>query len=83
MTLNVELPDDETVALNAKAKAYGMSAEQYVRRMIENDLAPEWLRASWESAHVHGLDNLSLAEIDLEISAARKARHPRRAESAE
>lgn len=83
MTLNIELLDEETLALNAKAVACGMSAEQYVRRVIENDLAPEWLRESWKSAHAHALDELSLEDIDLETAAAKKSRHERNAETAE
>jgi hypothetical protein len=38
------------------------------------DLAPEWLRKSWESSRQSGLDRLSMDEIDAEIAAARKAR---------
>ncbi len=36
--------------------------------------APAWLRESWESAKQHGLDQLSMDEIDAEITAARSAR---------
>jgi hypothetical protein len=39
-----------------------------------SDVAPEWLRQSWESAETLGIDRLSMEEIDAEIDAARKAR---------
>jgi plasmid stability protein len=74
MTLTIELPDEQTQTLKAKAMVRGISAEQYARQVLEQDLAPEWLRKSWESAKQSGLDRLSLDEIDAEIAAARKAR---------
>jgi hypothetical protein len=36
--------------------------------------APEWLQRSWDSARQLELDRLTMEEIDLEISCARKAR---------
>jgi len=74
MTLTIQLPDDQTAALAAKARAQGLSAEEYARLVLEHDLAPEWLRKSWESARQAGLDRLSMDEIDGEIAAARMAR---------
>jgi plasmid stability protein len=74
MTLTIDLPDAEVTALTAKARARGVSAEQYARQVLERDLAPEWLRRSWESSVQAGLDQLSMDEIDAEIAAARKAR---------
>jgi plasmid stability protein len=74
MTLTIDLPDAEVTALAAKARARGVSAEQYARQVLERDLAPEWLRRSWESSVQAGLDQLSMDEIDAEIAAARKAR---------
>ncbi len=43
MTLNIELPDEKTAALAAKARTQGLSAEQYARQVLEHDLesAPE------------------------------------------
>jgi hypothetical protein len=38
MTLILELPDNKDAALKAKAQAQGMSAEQYVERMLDHDL---------------------------------------------
>jgi hypothetical protein len=43
-------------------------------QVLEQDLAPEWLRKSWASAKEAGLDQHSMEEIDAEIAAARKAR---------
>ncbi len=74
MNLTIELPDEDVQALKAKATARGVSAEQYVLQVLEQDLAPEWLRKSWASAKETGLDQLSMEEIDAEIAAARKAR---------
>jgi plasmid stability protein len=74
MTLKINLPDETTAALTAKARAKGLSAEDYARQVLEQDLAPEWLQKSWASAREAGLDQLSMDEIDAEIAAARKAR---------
>lgn len=41
---------------------------------VPSAAVPEWLQKSWESAKHQGLDQLSVDEIDAEISAARKAR---------
>jgi plasmid stability protein len=78
MTLTIDLPDEQTAALAAKARAQGLSTEQYVRQLLQQDLVPEWLQASWQSARETGLDQLSMDEIDAEIAAARKARRESR-----
>ena len=78
MTLTIDLPDEQTLVLKAKAKAQGVSTEQYARKVLEHDLAPDRLRESWESAKETGLDRLSMDEIDAEIAAARKARREER-----
>ena len=78
MTLTIDLPDEQTAALAAKARAHGLSAEQYVRQVLEHDLAPEWLQKSWKTSREAGLDQLSGDEIDAEIAAARKARRESR-----
>jgi hypothetical protein len=77
VTLTIDLPDAEITALAAKARARGVSAEEYARQVLEHDLAPDWLRRSWESAAQAGLNPLSMDEIDAEIAAARKARRER------
>ncbi|MGA2593548.1 MAG: hypothetical protein ABSH32_26835 [Bryobacteraceae bacterium] len=78
MTLTIDLPDAEVSALAAKARARGVSAEAYARQVLERDLAPDWLRGSWETATQAGLSQLSMDEIDAEIAAARKARRESR-----
>jgi plasmid stability protein len=78
MTLIINLPDEQTAALAARARAQGLSAEEYARQVLEHDLAPEWLQKSWASSTQAGLDQLSMDEIDTEIVAARKARHESR-----
>jgi hypothetical protein len=78
VTLTIDLPDQETLTLIAKAKALGLSAEQYARQVLEHDLAPDWLRHSWATAKQTGVDRLSMDEIDAEIAAARLARREHR-----
>ena len=73
-SLTIELPEEQNAALAAKARAKGLSAEQYARQVLEHDLVPQWLQKSWASAREAGLDQLSPEEVDAEISAARKAR---------
>jgi plasmid stability protein len=74
MNLTIKLPDEDVPALKVKATARGVSAEQYALDVLEQDLAPEWLRKSWASAKEAGLDQLSMDEIEAEIASARKAR---------
>jgi plasmid stability protein len=80
MTLTIDLPDEQSAALAAKARARGLSTEQYARQVLENDIAPEWLQKSWESSRQEGLDQISGEEIDAEIAAARKARREARSQ---
>ena len=74
MTLIIDLPDEQTAALASKARAKGLSTEEYARQVLVQDLAPEWLRQSWANSEHGGLDQLSMDEIDGEIAASRKAR---------
>ena len=74
MNLTIKLPDEDVPALQAKATARGVTAEQYALQILEQDLAPEWLRKSWASAREAGLDRLSMDEIEAEIASARAAR---------
>jgi plasmid stability protein len=78
MTLTINLRDEQTAALAAKARARGVSAEEYARQVLELHLVPEWLQKSWEGSKQAGLDRLSVDEIDSEIAAARKARRDSR-----
>jgi plasmid stability protein len=76
--LTIDLPEEQKAALAAKAQVRGLSAEQYARKVLEHDLVPEWLQNSWETSKAGGLDQLSMEEIDAEISAARKTRRESR-----
>jgi plasmid stability protein len=78
MTLKIELPDDQTAALAAKARARGVSAEEYARQVLANDLELGWLQNAWSEARRTGADALSMDDIDAEIAAARKARRESR-----
>ena len=78
MTLTIILPDAQTAALAAKARARGLSAEEYARQVLEHDLVPGWLQKSWEISVQAGIDQLPVDEIDAEIAAARKARRESR-----
>jgi hypothetical protein len=80
MTLTINLPDEKTAVLAAKARARGLSTEEYALQVIEHDLVPEWLRQSWASSQEAGLDRLSIEEIAAEIAAARKARREDRSQ---
>jgi plasmid stability protein len=80
MTLTIDLPDEQKAALVAKARAQGLSAEDYARQVLQHDLAPEWLRKSWETSKQAGLDQLSMEDIDAEIAAARKRRRESRSQ---
>jgi plasmid stability protein len=50
MTLTIELPDEQQAALTARARTQGISAEQYVRQVLEQDLqsAEAQPRPIWE-----------------------------------
>jgi plasmid stability protein len=77
-SLTIDLPEQQRAALAAKARAKGLSTEDYAREVLEHDLTPEWLQTSWTTAKEAGLDQLSREEIDAEIAAARKARRESR-----
>lgn len=38
MTVSIQLSDEQTALLKAKAQAQGISAEQYARQLVEHDL---------------------------------------------
>ena len=49
MTLKIELPDEKTAALAAKARSEGLSIEEYARQVLEHDLeAASGPRPIWE-----------------------------------
>ena len=74
------MPASSGIMTAAKARAHGLSAEQYARQVLEHDLVPDWLQESWASSKQAGLDQLSTDEIDAEIAAARKARRESQSE---
>ena len=74
MTFTIQLSDGQTAALALKARAQGLSPEEYARQVLAQDLVPHWLQHSWESARQTGADRLSMEEIDAEIAAARRDR---------
>jgi predicted DNA binding CopG/RHH family protein len=41
VTLTIDLSDDQAAAVTARARAQGMSAEQYVRQLLEQDFVPD------------------------------------------
>jgi plasmid stability protein len=55
MNLTITLPDDEVQALEARATARGVSAEQYALEVLEQDLAA----ATEPRPAQRGFDNLS------------------------
>ena len=73
MSLIIDLPEDQTAALAAKARSRGLSTEEYAHEVLLHDLAPDWLRVSSGSSKAMGLDRLSMDEIDAEIAAARES----------
>lgn len=77
MNLTIELRDTDLQALRAKAASQGLSAEQYALQVLQQDLAPQWLRESWESSRKEGLDVLTMDEIDAEIAASRRLKQPK------
>ena len=78
MSLTIRIPDEAAKALEAKARAQGITAEEYALQLLNLDLTPEWLRRSWDTAKVAGLDQLSEAEIEAEIASARRTRRETR-----
>ena len=42
MTLTIDLPDEQTAALTAKAQAHGVTAEEYARRYAALRAKMKW-----------------------------------------
>jgi hypothetical protein len=40
VTLTIELPDEQTAVLAAKARAQGLSSEEYARKLLAQELTP-------------------------------------------
>lgn len=73
-----DLSPDQKTAIESLLGRSVAEDEAISIRALASLSAPEWLQESWESAKRLGLDQLSTAEIDAEIDAARKARRNRR-----
>jgi hypothetical protein len=71
MTLTIDIPDEQTLVLAAKARARGLSAEEYARQVLQQDLAP--------TVFEQGLGLLGSSEdaalLDEVVSIAYEARH--------
>ena len=74
-----DLSPDQKMAIESLLGRSIAENEEISIRTTTPPSAPEWLQASWKSAKEQGLDQLSMEEIDAEITAARKARRERRA----
>jgi len=74
LNLTIQIPEEDLRALNLKANAQGLSPEQYALQVIERDLAPDWLRKSWAAAQEAGIGQMTMEEIDAEITEARRIR---------
>ena len=44
MTLTIQIPDEEAIALTAKANAQGVSAQQYAHQILRRDLEQQSAR---------------------------------------
>jgi hypothetical protein len=66
MTLTIDLPDEEIQALAAKARAMGISAEQYARQVLEHDLEP----ARQPRRHISEVIRDNMRKVPPEILAA-------------
>lgn len=58
MTFVLEMPDDEVMAIEAIAQARGLSAQQYARQVLKNEVA---------QASNHKTDDRPISEIIAEI----------------
>ncbi len=48
MTLTIDLPDEQTAALTAKAQAHGVTAEEYARQVLALDLDSQPRQEIWD-----------------------------------
>ena len=61
------------VERNGEPSVVIMSISDFVKTVAP---IPAWLEKSWTSAKRHGLDKLSMSQIDAEIAATRQERRP-------
>lgn len=78
MNRAVENNDRFLVERNGEPAVLILSVSDYVKTFAP---PPDWLEKSWASAKRHGLDKLSMKEIDAEIAASRRGRRGRKAKS--
>jgi len=71
MNRAVENNDRFLVERNGEPAVLILSVTDYVKTFAP---PPDWLEKSWQSAKRHGLDKLTIKEIDAEIAASRRER---------
>ena len=75
MTRAVENNDRFLVERNGEPAVLILSVRDYVKAFAP---PADWLEKSWGSAKRHGLDKLTMKEIDAEIAASRRERRKRK-----
>jgi hypothetical protein len=78
MSRAVEHNDRFLVERNGEPAVLILSVTDYVKTFAP---PPDWLEKSWESAKRHGLDKLTMQDVDAEIAASRRGRRARKAKS--
>jgi prevent-host-death family protein len=76
MNRAVENSDRFLVERNGEPAVLILSVADYVKTFAP---PPDWLEKSWDSAKRHGLDKLTVKQIDTEIAASRLTRRSRKA----
>src|SRR5437667_7438266 len=71
MNRAVENNDRFLVERNGEPAVLILSVTDYVKTFAP---PPDWLEKSWDSAKRHGLDKLTVKDIDVEIAASRRQR---------
>src|ERR1700686_3678634 len=71
MNRAVENNDRFLVERNGEPAVLILSVTDYVKTLAP---PPDWLEKSWDSAKRHGLDKLTIKDIDAEIAASRRER---------
>src|SRR5712692_2573421 len=74
----VDNNDRFLVERNGEPAVLILSVTDYVKTFAP---PPDWLEKSWDSAKRHGLDKLTMNEIDAEIAASSGERRSRKAKS--
>ena len=65
-TVKIDLPDEQAAALTAKATARGISAEQYAREVIEEDLKDQ---ESKRRRHISDVIRENMSDMPADILA--------------